>query len=85
MSQMTYTSKRGKRIVFDEYVDNTIEYNCYWAEICPHCHNKYKGILGNRVSSGAMGVCSVEGCTNDATYYVDFDANEVIIDEYTEE
>lgn len=80
--KMTYTSKRGKQIVFDDYVDNTIEFNSYWVEMCPHCHNKYRGILGKRVDDGgtACGTCSVKGCENEANYYADFDKNEVKFD-----
>ena len=59
---MVYLSKRGKKILFDDFVDNTEEYNSYWVEMCPSCHNKYKGILGQRASAGAMGTCSVKGC-----------------------
>ena len=80
MADMVYTSKRGKKIVFDDFEDNTEEYNSYWVEICPHCHNKYKGILGNRVSNGGSGeaTCSVKDCWNEnACYYVDFDMDEV--------
>lgn len=80
MKKMIYTSKMGKQIVFDDYVDNTDEYNSYWVEICPHCHNKYKGIIGNRVDNSGSGVatCSVDGCQNQtACYYVDFDMSEV--------
>ena len=77
--KMTYTSKRGKQIVFDDYVDNTIEFNSYWVEMCSHCHNKYRGILGKRADDGgtACGTCSVKGCENEANYYVDFNKNEV--------
>lgn len=74
---MIYTSKHGKQIVFDDYVDDTLEYNSYWVGMCPHCHNKYKGILGNRVDDCGSGCCSVKGCNNEASYYVDFDMNEV--------
>lgn len=76
---MIYTSKRGKQIVFDDYADDTEEYKSYWVEMCPHCHNKYKGILGNRADDGgtACGTCSVKGCNNEANYYVDFGINEV--------
>ena len=79
MADMIYTSKRGKQIVFDDFEDNTEEYDSYWVEMCPHCHNKYKGILGNRADDGgtACGTCSVKGCENDADYYVDFNMNEV--------
>lgn len=79
MVDMIYTSKRGKQIVFDDFEDNTEEYDSYWVEMCPHCHNKYKGILGNRADDGgtACGTCSVKGCANDADYYVDFNMNEV--------
>ena len=47
--------------------------------MCPHCHNKYRSILGNRADDGgtAQGTCSVKGCENKADYYVDFDKNEV--------
>ncbi len=79
MADMIYTSKRGKQIVFDDFEDNTEEYDSYWVEMCPHCHNKYKGVLGNRADDGgtACGTCSVKGCENDADYYVDFNMNEV--------
>lgn len=77
--KMIYTSKRGRQIVFDDFVANTTEYGSYWVEMCPHCHNKYKGILGQRIDDGgtACGVCCVEGCGNEADYYVDFSVNEV--------
>lgn len=82
MKDMVYTSKRGKQIVFDDYEDNVEEYNSYWVYMCPHCHNKYKGILGNRVDNGCGGgICSVKGCENEADYYVDFDMNEVTFKE----
>lgn len=76
---MIYTSKRGKQIVFDDFVDNTEEYNSYWVEMCKHCRNKYRGILGNRVDddNSPWGTCSVKGCGNFSYYYVDFDMNEV--------
>lgn len=78
MKNMVYTSKRGKQIVFDDYEDNTEEYNSYWVEMCPHCHNKYRGILGDRVDySSPWGTCFVKGCNNLASYYVDFNMNEV--------
>ena len=76
---MIYTSN-NEQIIFDDYVDNTMEYNSYWVGMCSHCHNKYRGILGNRVDDGGFGsaICSVKGCWNEnASYYVDFDMNEV--------
>lgn len=81
---MVYTSNNGEKIVFDDFVNNTAEYNSYWAEMCPCCHNKYKSILGDRVDDGgtACGICSVKGCDNEADYYVDFDMNEVEISYY---
>lgn len=74
---MIYTSKCGKQIVFDDYVDNTFEYNSYWVGMCKHCHDKYKSILDNRVDNCGSGCCSVKGCENEADYYVDFNMNEV--------
>lgn len=74
---MIFISNDDKQIVFDDYVDNTFEYNSYWVGMCSHCHNKYKGVLGNRVDDCGSGVCSVKGCSNEADYYIDFDMNEV--------
>ena len=83
---MIYTAKRGKQIAFDDYVDNTLDYKSYWAEMCSHCHNKYRGILGHRCSEKgeAVGTCSVKGCEREADYYVDFSMNEVTVLENTE-
>lgn len=78
MKNMVYTSKRGKQIVFDDFVNEIKEYGSCYVEMCPHCHNKYRGILGNRCDDGgAMGICSVKGCKNEANYYVDFNRNEI--------
>ena len=77
---MVYTPKRGQRIVFDCYEDCTEEFGTYWADMCLSCYNKYKNILGNRVSeSGSVAAaCYVKGCQNrEADYYVDFDMEEV--------
>lgn len=82
---LVYTSKRGKQIVFDDFCDdyaNDEEFPPFiWVEMCPHCHRKYRGILGGRCDDGgsAQGTCSVKGCDNTANYYVDFNPNEVKI------
>lgn len=68
MNQMIFRSPRGKEIIFDDFEDNTEEYGSYWVEMCPHCHNKYRSILGHRADEGgtAAGACSVVGCENEA-------------------
>ena len=83
--EMVYTSKRGKTITFDNWEENENweedNLSPYWADLCPHCHNKYKGILGGRISDGGSGVaaCSVKGCRNEnAGYYVDFSKSDVM-------
>lgn len=83
MSTLIYHSKRGKTIEFDDFVDNRNEYGTYYVEMCKHCHNKYRGILGSRCDDGgtAQGTCSVNGCSNQADYYVDFGIHEVMITE----
>lgn len=81
---MVFTSKRGKQIVFDDfckedaYKDDGTIIEVAWVEMCPHCHRKYRGILGNRCDDGgtAQGMCSVKGCNNQADYYVDFNWSE---------
>lgn len=82
MELMKYVSKRGREIVFDDWEDerDDPELGGLWVEICPHCHNKYKGILKGKVCNGGSGVgsCGVDGCWNDdACYYVDFKDDEV--------
>ena len=82
---LLFTSPKGKTILFDDYVEEYDEEDKkgspYWAEMCPHCHRKYRGILGNRCDDGgtAQGTCSVKGCNNQADYYVDFYPNETKI------
>ena len=87
-SVMIYTSKRGNRIIFDDWANDKgiDEEDFVWVEMCKHHHNIYKGILGNRFDDGgACGICSVLGCDREADYYVDFKANEVFEDEMEEE
>ena len=74
---LVYTSDNGNKIVFDDYVDNTFEYNYYWVGMCKHCYDKHRDALGNRADDCGSGFCSVVGCENEADYYVDFDMNEV--------
>lgn len=70
---MSYGSGDDK-VVFDDFVAE--EDGC-WAEICPACLERYKQLLAGRTDDGAMGICSVKGCQNDAEYYVDFEMDEV--------
>lgn len=84
VKNMVFTSKRGKQIVFDDFCDDyedDEEIPFVWVEMCPRCHNKYRGILGNRCDDGgsAQATCSVKGCNNTANYYVDFNSKEVKI------
>ena len=82
MKKMIYTSSRGKRIKFDAWEDDRIENGIYWVDMCPSCHNKYKGILGKRAHKDGSGIASwyVCGCENtNADWYVDFDPNEVYV------
>lgn len=80
---LLFTSTNGKTILFDDFVEEYDEEykkdRPYWVEMCPHCHRKYRGILGSRCDDGAQGMCSVKGCNNQADYYVDFKPNETKI------
>lgn len=81
MQRMIFAVKKQK-IIFDDFTNNTKEYGTFWTEMCPECYKKYKDIIGVRADDGgvACGTCSVEGCENEADYYVDFDQNEVQFD-----
>ena len=78
---LVYKSPTGKQIVFDDYEDERKEYGVFWAPMCPHCHNKYRGLLkakGITVSAGGSNemTCGVYGCNSAiGGYYVDFVAN----------
>lgn len=71
--------RNGEKIVFDDFVDETKENKGYWVDLCSKCQNKYKDILGERISkSGAKdNMCSVRGCFEETEYYVDFKKDEV--------
>lgn len=76
MGNLIYTSKKGKTIVFDDWA-NEPEYNSVWVCMCPSCHRKYRGILGNRCDNSGSGWCSVKGCERQADWYIDFSSDEV--------
>ena len=81
--RMIYVSPREKRIEFDAWEDDVKENGIFWVDMCPTCHNKYKGILGKRAHKDGSGVasCYVCGCENtNADWYIDFDPSEVIFE-----
>lgn len=82
MLKAIFKSSPGQKIIFDDFCVEG-EYDTVWIGMCPHCHNKYKTILGGRCSDigEAQGICFVEGCNNEADYYVDFKRNEIEIKE----
>lgn len=71
MLKAIFKSNSGQKIVFDDFCTES-EYDTVWVEMCTHCHNQYKNILGGRCSDKgkASGFCSAEGCDNEAGYYV---------------
>lgn len=72
--------KKGETtpIVFDDFTDNTEEFQSYWCCMCSSCCEKYKSVLGDRMDDAGQGTCSVEGCEHEADYYIDFGMDEVI-------
>lgn len=66
-----------KGITFDDFVDESEEYGTCYVEMCSHCYNKHESVLGGNISGTAWGTCSVDGCWNEADYYIDFNVNEV--------
>lgn len=81
---MVFEPEKNKKIIFDCYEDCSKEFGTYWADMCSSCYNKYKDILGGRISeSGSVdAACYVKGCRNRVTdYYVDFDMEEVTFED----
>ena len=80
MEEMKYLGSVGRVITFDDFVDETEEYNQYWVGMCGECITKYKENLGDKVPTGSpLGTCSVKGCRKEADYYIDFSEDEIFI------
>lgn len=47
-----------------------------WSQICEKCvHTNH--FEHESLDDGGSGICGVEGCENEADYYIDFNDNEV--------
>lgn len=57
-------------INFDDFTKDE-ESGHYWACICKECASKY-GISETLLDEAGQGTCSVQGCQNEADYYIDF-------------
>lgn len=70
---MIVSNFRGATLAFDDY--ETEGMDRAWAEICSECLDRYKKRFGLMAGDpgDAIGCCSVYGCTNEATTYVDFE------------
>ena len=87
MKKLVFNSN-GKRIVFDDFTDERDQDYCgVWAGMCKDCADKYRDILVDdkcdRLDECGSGCCSVDGCGNEADFYIDFwyDDNIEIIEE----
>ena len=69
-----------KGVLFDNYVDDHAqdeEFAYYWTQICQSCLEKHK-IPKSMLDNGVGGcICGVDGCENEADYYVDFPVDKV--------
>lgn len=74
--KFNYKSKNGDTIKFDDCVKG--EEGC-WSYLCEKCRQKYEEQfpLTCRISGGICEgiICGVDGCRNEADYYVDFPEN----------
>lgn len=75
--KLTYKAQNGKKIVFDDFCDErNTDYCGVWAGMCRECAKKYHDLLVDdscdRLDECGSGSCSVEGCSNEADFYVDF-------------
>ncbi len=70
-----------KGIVFDDYTFG--EYGM-WSQVCAECAKKHK-MPKNLLDESGSGICGVEGCENEADYYIDLPEGEFEITEGEEE
>ena len=56
-------------VCFDDFVQD--EESGGWACMCKNCVNKYK-ITESLLDDAGQGICGVQGCDNEADYYIDF-------------
>ena len=60
----------NEQICFDDFAQDK-ENGHYWACICEKCVQKY-GVSKELLDEAGQGACSVQGCQNEADYYIDF-------------
>ncbi len=64
-----------RHIVFED-IEQEIDSDCSkWSGICSKCVDKLG--IHKFLSGSGSGCCMVEGCENEADYYIDFPENEV--------
>lgn len=66
-------AKNGKIVTFDDVAEDDNGHQ--WACICKECVEKY-GIPEKLLDEAGQRICGVEGCENEADFYIDFPENE---------
>ena len=46
-----------------------------WSQICSACVEKL-GVCDSQLDDSGSGICGVQGCWNEADYYIDFEPGE---------
>lgn len=83
--KMVYASKNGK-LIFDDFVDDTAKSKTYYVGICTECLIMHSELLKYKHTTPAdIGTCYVDGCQNEADFYIDFDPDEISFDMELEE
>ncbi len=54
-----------------EFDDVTMDDGHKWSQICKSCSEKVS-VSNKMISDPGSGICGVEGCGNEADYYIDF-------------
>ncbi len=70
------------KIVFDDFVFNVrqceneedTEIEDFYSQVCEECLKKFPGLQSDRNEIGMSEIiCGVEGCSSEASNYIDFD------------
>lgn len=67
---------RYKGVKFDDYTSDSVG---SWSQVCKCCSDRFEDLNKDlEISEFGDGLCGIEGCYNEAEYYIDFVRTDLI-------